>query len=520
MLDTKDFAFLENTQSSFDFKGFLLKLLSYWKWFVLSLIIAFTIAYNVNVRKEKIYGMESLIVVKDENNPFFTSNTSLVFNWGGVSDKVQTVITMLKSRSHNEVVVDKLEYYVNYLKKGKYYYEDVYGSVPFYVQLDKNKGQLLNSNIKIKFISPTQYELTVDFIENKSRSLVHYIDNSRSTIAIGEEVFVKKYNVDDEVNLPFLHLKLHLKPEANSYLNQEYFISFSDFNGTVAKYKNIDVSADVKAASVVSLQLNGGNKYRLVEYLNTTVDVLRKNQLDSKNQFATNTISFIDSTLLVMEGQIKDAEDELKDFRRGKNVFELEAGGEQLTTKLSNYDIEKEAINRKIKYLNHLNEYLNKSNDFSKLPAPSVAGIEDPNILTNVSKLIQLSAQRSEMGYAVKSNTIFTEFDVEMEALIKVLKENVASAKGAALIDLGLINRSIGIAEGEVNKLPELQQEHLKITRKYNLKDNIYNTFLQKRSEAEIVKAANISDIEFIDPAKDVGGGLRGEKPILIMYWL
>ena len=80
MLDTKDFNFFES-QNTFDFKGFLLKVVSYWKWFVLSLIITFLYAYNVNIRKEKIYGMESLIVVEDQNNPFFTSNTSLVFNW-------------------------------------------------------------------------------------------------------------------------------------------------------------------------------------------------------------------------------------------------------------------------------------------------------------------------------------------------------------------------------------------------------------------------------------------------------
>jgi hypothetical protein len=58
----------------------------------LSLLITFTIAYQVNVR-EKIYGMDTLISVKEESNPLFTSNTSLVFNWGGTSDQVQTITT-------------------------------------------------------------------------------------------------------------------------------------------------------------------------------------------------------------------------------------------------------------------------------------------------------------------------------------------------------------------------------------------------------------------------------------------
>ena len=511
MLDAKDFTFFES-QSNFDFKGFFLKVISYWKWFILSLIITFLIAYNVNIRKEKVYGMETLIVVKDENNPFFTSNTSLVFNWGGVSDKVQTVITTLKSRSHNELVVDKLQYYIQYQTKGKYFYQDAYGNVPFYVQIDKNKGQLAYVPIKIEFISPTEYELSVAFNEFPSKSLIHYVDNSRSELAIDEVTFKQKFKIDEEVNLPFVHFKLHLTPDAKEYVKKTYYVKFEDFNSTVAKYKSIDVSADNKAQSVISLQLVGSNKNRLVEYLNTTVDLLRKNELNSKNLFATNTISFIDSTLQVMEGQIKEAENELKNFRKGKNVFELEGGGELLTQKISEYDIQKDQTERKIRYLNNLKAYLDKSVDFSNLPAPTVASIEDPNIVNNVSRLIELSKQRAELNYAVKSGKMFTEFDVEMDAIKKVLLENITSSKNALMMDLSAVNRNISKAESEVSVLPEQQQEHLKISRKYNLKDNIYSTFLQKRSEAEIVKAANISDIDFIDPAKDVGGGLRGPK--------
>ncbi len=513
MLDTKDFNFFES-QNSFDFKGFLLKIVGYWKWFVLSLIVTFIIAYNVNIRKESVYGMESLIVVEDQNNPFFTSNTSLVFNWGGTSDKVQTIITTLKSRSHNEIVVDKLQYYIKYLKQGEYYFQDAYGEVPFYVEIDKTKGQLFGQLIKIKFLSPSQYELSVDFGQATAASVIQYADLAVKPINVSGGEYKKVFKINEAVDLPFLHLKLMIKPEAYEYTNQEYFVSFDDFNGTVASYRGIDVSADAKALSVVRLQLEGTNKHRLVEYLNTTVDVLRKIQLDSKNQFANNTIGFIDSTLREMEGQIKEAENELKEFRKGKNIFELEeeGGGGLLSARLSEFDIQKDAINRKIAYYNLLKNYLEKTTDYAKLPAPTVAGIEDPNVISNVAKLIQLSAERASMSYSVKNKKLFSDFDVEMESIKKVLLENIASAKSALSLDLSLLNKNIAKAEGEASLLPENKQEHIKITRKYNLKDKIYSTFLEKRSEAEIVKAANISDIKFLDPAKDVGGGLRGPK--------
>jgi uncharacterized protein involved in exopolysaccharide biosynthesis len=47
--------------------------------------------------------------------------------------------------------------------------------------------------------------------------------------------------------------------------------------------------------------------------------------------------------------------------------------------------------------------------------------------------------------------------------------------------DLGIIASKINQAEGAIRKLPDDQQELIKIKRKYDLSDNIYNTFLQKK---------------------------------------
>ncbi|MFH7013789.1 polysaccharide biosynthesis tyrosine autokinase [Flavobacterium sp. FlaQc-52] len=510
MLDIKDFSIFEN-HSNFDFKGLLLKIISYWKWFLVSLIIAFAIAHQVNIRKEKIYAMQTMISIKEESNPFFTSNTSLVFNWGGISDQVNGISTILKSRSHNELVVDKLQFYIDYLSQGKYNLVDSYGEVPFYLNIDKSKGQLANTLIGVKFISENVYEIRILF-ENNSVSVLNYSTNSYANTAVQPMEFVKRYKVGEQVSLPFLNWKLQINDNPGLYKGNEYFVRFNDFDGTVSNYRGINVSSDDKGGSLLTLSLQGTNKARMVDYLNSTVRMLIKIQLDGKNQFANNTIRFIDSTLVAMESQLKENGNELKTFRKDKNIYEIEGGGVKFSDKIMDFDVERDLISRKIAYYNSLKTYLNNSVDYSRLPAPSVAGIEDPNIITNVSKLIALSAQRSEMAYAVKSDKIFKDFDNQMNAVKGVLLENITSAKSSLLYDLSMINAKIGQAESTVKRLPEEQQELLKIKRKYDLNDNIYTEFLQKRNEAEIVKASNLSDIHFIDPAKDIGGDLVGPK--------
>ncbi|CAM2785850.1 protein involved in gliding motility EpsB [Flavobacterium succinicans] len=510
MLDLKDFSIFEN-QSTFDFKGLLIKIAGYWKWFLISLAITFFVAYQVNIRKEKIYGLDTLISVKEENNPLFTSNTSLTFNWGGVSDKVQTVTTTLQSRSHNELVVEKLQYYIDYLVQGEYNLVDAYGAVPFRLELDKNKGQLAGTLISIVFLSESEYEIKIPF-EGSSVALFHYGSNTMSNTAVANGEFKKRYKVGEAVQLPFLNWRLQINENPGFYKGNEYFVRFNNFDSTVANYRGIAIKADDKGGSILTLSLQGTNKARLVNYLNATVKMLIKRQLDSKNQFATNTIAFIDSTLVSMESQLKETGNELKAFRKDKNIINIEDGGAKFSDKILDYDVQKDEIERKMAYYNSLKAYLKNSVDYSKLPAPSVAGIEDPNIVVNVSKLIALSTQRSEMAYAVKSEKIFKDFDNQMMAVKNVLLENIVTAKQSLQYDLATINSKIGISENEIKQLPDDQQELIKIKRKYDLNDNIYSTFLQKRTEADIVKAANLSDVRFIDPAKDVGGGLIGPK--------
>ena len=148
---------INETHTTFDFKGFLFRLLHHWPLFLVSLVIAFSIAYYINVRKLPIYQMENMVSIKDDQNPFFTSNTSLTFNWGGTTDKVNTAVITLQSRSHNEKVVERLQYYMDYLRDGKYQQVNAYKQTPFFVEVDTSKAQMLNKQIKIVFKDSVNY---------------------------------------------------------------------------------------------------------------------------------------------------------------------------------------------------------------------------------------------------------------------------------------------------------------------------------------------------------------------------
>ena len=534
MLDVKDFSFFEN-QNTFDFKGFIIKTASYWKWFVFGLVVCLTIAHQVNIRKQKIYSLDTTIAVIEQDNPLFTSNTSLVFNWGGSSDQVQNIASTLKSRSHNELVVENLDFYIDYLKDQKYFTEDIYGKSPFRVILDKTKNQALQIPIKIKFVSPTEFVLTLNSSAN-SVPVINYSNLIVGTENIDATPNNIKYKVNQDINLPYLNFKIVLNENIQNEIGQEYIIRFNSFDETVLKYKAIKISIDEKAASILKLSLDGTNKARIVDYLNATVNTLISNQLKNKNKFADNTIAFIDETLETMQKELKDSNDELRNFTRNKSVVEINDAGQSVYKEVKDLDFQNDLLKRKLNYYNSLGNYLRNSRDFSKLPAPTVAGIEDPNIIANVSELISLSVSRSEMDRSIKSGTVYyDEKDNKISALKKVLLENINEAKNSIQFESNQVNSSLSSAELKLKLLPENQQQYSGIMRKYDLSSSIYEAYLQKRSEASIVKAANLADIQFIDPAKDIGGGLIGPRtsvnyvmgifiglllPLLIVFFL
>ncbi len=185
----EEFEFLEK-QNIFDFKAFLFRALSYWKFFVLCIGIGLIIAYQLNIRKQKSYRLSTQISIQDDKNPLFTSNTSLTFNWGGVTGKVQTVVVSLKSRSHNEKVVERLKFYMQYLKQGRFRLEDVYKATPFVFHPSDSFGQLLGKPIKIQFLNNNEFKLEIEFPGTKAATQ-NYADKKISVVDVDPGIILK-----------------------------------------------------------------------------------------------------------------------------------------------------------------------------------------------------------------------------------------------------------------------------------------------------------------------------------------
>ena len=507
----------ESNRISFDFNGLLFRILGYWPLILICVIAGLTVAYFINVRKQNIYRLESLISVDNDQNPFFTSNTSISFNWGGVSNKVGSIITEVKTRTHNERVIDSLEYYKQYLKQGEYHLEDIYGLSPFEVVTDKTKPQVLGLPLRIKILDEENFELSCLFTSNTRTGQIYATKNKVEVVTKPGE-FSKTYKFGEKIDLPFFSGIINRLQERPYIANNQYFVKYLNFDSVVDNYKNsINIGTSSNdASSVLRLSLVGLNKTKIVDFLNATTDILKKTELERKNLYATNTIKFIDSSLNAVNIKLNNVTDEMDDFIKTNRVYDVEEEMSQYSEQLKTYDQEKLKEQSKLSYLNNLENYLRTKTDYSQIAAPTSVGIEEVNILTSVSRIISLSIERKNLEYSTKEGSIlFDELDRRLDTEKSVLLEAIAVTKQTISQNLNTINKKIANLESKLLGLPKDQQEYLKIQRKLDLSREAYEVYQAKRSEAAIIKAANVSDITVIDEAKDIGNGPIGPKTSL-----
>ena len=507
-----EFDVLESQQPVFDIKAFLFRALRYWWLFIVCICVGLFIIHQQNIRKQQSYTLATQVSVEDDTNPLFTSNTSLTFNWGGVSGKVNTIKTSLRSRSLHEKVVDSLQFYINYLKQSRFRKDDIYKAAPFRFIQTPNSYQVLDMPIKITFIDDAHFELSFDFTSNIIATQ-NFDDKKTKPVDVHIGAVVKRYKIGEPIALPYLNGVFVLDTERTIKDAKDYYIQFSDFNTVVASYKGRINVNNQKGSAILNLSMTDYNKGKIVDYLNKTVEVLSADQLARKNQFVTNTINFIDGQLNRVKNELSVNSDSINNYRSKNKIYNLDEESTTINTKLSTLEIEKDGINRKLAYYASLKNYLETSNSFTELPAPSIAGVDDGNILSNISKINGLSVQKANYEKSVRSDaSIFSDLNQRIESLKRVLLENISSATNGLRREFNAVNNRIAVATSKIRKLPKAQQNLLGIQRQYALSEQTYNVFLAKRGEADIIKSSSVSDILVIDPAKDTGKGANDLK--------
>lgn len=492
------------TESSLDFHYLVVKIKTGWLYIVLSIILCLSLALWLINTLPSSYKVSASIQVSDEANQTVIEN--LFDNMKVIEEKQVTAneVALLKSFDLIKQTCLAQKIYVEYYKTGKFRDQELTEPVPFNFILHEisNQTHIIDIPIRIQFIDSKTFTIAINhkgscdvynfFLDREGPSLSGPLETS-DTLTIGEFF-----------NSPII--SFHIS-EALPQIGESYYVIIRNPNHLADEYrKRISVSPINKDASILEVEINSTVPEKDKRFIDQLIQLYTQRQFNTRNRAADQVITFIDRQLIGITDSLQMAEQELKNLRMSGSMNDFSFESKNLYEELTEQEKQKSEEAIKLKYYDYLINYVQKADNLNDIIAPSVMGIQDATLNNLINSLTQYTTEMTAINYSAKEkNPRYAILQKNIENTRKAILENVYNIKMSSKIRLNDFNTRSVQLQKEIEALPENERIQINAQRKFEFNDNVYNFYLQKRSEASIYKESNTAEEIIIDRPRLVG---------------
>lgn len=490
-----------NEEQSIDIKQLIYTFLDHWYLFAICVLVALVAGFLINRYSANVYQTTGTVLIKEDRSTFDATSIMTNMSYGNYQN-VDNEIAILKSYSLTDRVIRKMNLEVTYMEKGRIASSELYKASPFTVEIDRSVPQAVDLvyNIsleedKITLHASAEHLCKYDFLLSKTIESHPEIIDVTNVCKQGEWV-------DNGYNRFCIVLNDNHNPKVDKNRKLSFWLnSYSSLNKQMSSFS---VSPTSKQSSVLSITKNGENKQKIVDFVNTLMVEYVSRGLEKKNMVSENTIEFIDSELTGIQASLSESERELKDFRTRNDLMNLDLQANQVYTNLRALDKERSEMAVNVKIYKKLQDYIRvQIDDPENLAAPSTMGINDPLLNQLARDLVSLSQTKATQSLTLtEQNPQIVKLNEQIVTTKKALLENVNNLVENAEMSLKEIDRRINSLESESRLLPGKQQQLINYQRDFDFNDDTYKYLMQRRAEAQILKASNTPDNEIIDEAR------------------
>jgi tyrosine-protein kinase Etk/Wzc len=496
--NTSEEMYVEEKAKVFDPVKFFSKFVKYWPYFLLSIIIAFALAFLVNKTTPPVYQVSGKFFVKEEGaNLGILDLTGM--NKGAMASqnhRLSNETIFLKSRPVAEKVLAKLDFDVDYYEPGAFVPKELYKNSPIIVQVDWNHPQIVGDKISISWTDTEKFR--VNFPGNGYSR--HAPGGSSVEIDL-DEYQTKSFNFGDWVDLPYARFKVNLTENLSS---GETLIQVRTRNSLIAKYtgEDMQVWAIDNLSSIVGLSLNTSHPGKGSDYINTLMEVYLENELEEKNRIARNTVDFIDSQISGVADTLNYIERNLQDYRSANRTYNISEESNQVYQEITKLEGELQREKFKRQYYQNLQSYLVRES-YEQIIMPSGIGIDDPILNSLIQNLITLQNDRSSLlATQTEASPRVREVSRRIQDTNASLQEVLRNVNTNTQFVIADLEDRISRSSGQYSRLPTTEQNLIKIQREYTLNETIYNFLLQRRAEAAISMASSSASNKIVEYAQ------------------
>jgi len=492
-----------NENEVIDLRQLLIKYLSKWHWFVISIVFCFIVAFLYLKITHNKYQVQTTILLRNQNSTPELSNMTMFSNMGllGVSKEVEDEIQVLSSKTLVRQVIDSLNLGTEYYVKNGLRYDEVYPISPVQIFVSNNFNDTLKQKI-ILILSPTSKGYDISF-------------------QYGESI-EKKYRVSDlstPLSTPIGSIRFFVNGPLKSGQKIK-IISYPLAALTNQLAASISVATVNKNSNAISISTVSPTPHKAKVMLDKLVELYNLDAIFDKNMILTNTADFIESRLRLISSELLDVELNVENYKKTHGLTDISSEAQLYLETASEYEKKLADIETQLNLVNYVESYINESkNQFNLIPAN--LGIKDPALQKlieeyNVALLERMKILRSSN----EQNPVITQMEQQINAIRSNIVKSIAGVKDGLVIskkDLMAYNNEFA---SRIKSVPTQERQFMEIKRQQQIKESLYVFLLQKREENALNLASTIPSARTIDAAYTTGSPVSPKRMIIFLLAL
>lgn len=503
-------------------------LLNYWYIIALFLVFSLGLAFLYLKYASREYWVDSSVLVRIEgaSNTFGGSTEVLkAFNFMLQDKTFQNEIFYLKSYPLIGEVARELNYRVGYYEQGKnipsrfsFARNNIYKSSPFWVVPREDHVQPVGLFFHVRILNNERFKISA---HSKDGVELHDLTAEQAVEYFSpyELDGIYKFGTQVETDKSSFSIALNANFDPEEHIGRDYFFSFNNFNYLADKFKgSLSIEGQGLESTLAELKLKTDNIELGLDFLGKLIEKYIDNNMKEANFLASQTIEHIDNQLVNVTDDLTASEQQLQQIRTSHRVMNIEDKSQGIYSELQKVRLLRDEAQRRLNQLEELNNYFTENMESTGILAPSSLGLADPMLNNLIDELTTLNSERQRIiSQDQLRNPRLASLETSIANLKRVILENLRYSINNTRNVISNLNGEVNTLNREFAGLPGTQRELLGIERRFNLNDATYTFLLERRIQAQIIKASKLPDAKIIEPPRYAGVASPRRSLIILM---
>lgn len=495
--------FMELSEKKIDVRAILMKYLSYWKWFVFSIVFFLGIAAAYIYFTLPQYQITTSILFKDDQKGG-TTELNMEHNMGVVfrRNNVENEIEILKMSPAGEEVVRKNHLYATYIEMSP-----LFGLDKIIPNFPKRKTAVLyGDELPVKVIlSEEQLNalgkdgLKFDLTANPDGN---YLFDGKFN---GQKYQVKASMNDSTVQLPFGRLQLsksQMLPTEKRWIRVVIQHPLSVANGLKG---SLDVKLTSRNSTVANITMTAPNRELGVNFLRDYIEAYNQQGIRDQLELAEKTAVVIDEHLANLSNELSSVEDQAQQFRQSRGLTDISTQANLYSSQLANVRQRRMDVETQLGIVSSLLSSVQQMSGHTQL-IPANTGIQSAVLNSQITTYNDLVLERNRLSrIASSSNQSMINLNNQLQSTFSSVVSGLQSEKNTLEIQLRDINNEYSHNDAMVRAIPQQERAFSDIKRQQNIKEELFLYLLQKKEERYMNMTAVQSNSKLVDNIRVAG---------------